>query len=308
METYDKGITSLPYEIICEIFSLLDVEELKSCSLTGKALSYLAKPFIHRTLHLTHRSGYSIPDRWNGFEGLPTLGKRGLLQHTRHILIVFPHDPRLAQGLDSHIQHLRTLTNLRSLKAHCLDTPSFIPEMEEYFGSFFGTLQSLELVLPMGGHKQIVYFACQFPNLRDLKISGNKLYTDSVHSGDDPHFDIKTSPPLDGTLDLQWYTDVGPGRDPIGAHFILGDLVALPSGPKFRTLKLSGCTSNNLQLLLDKCAPTLECAEFTGGWFGVLFLHRGELSFVHLCSYDLNIRRFRLSSAQFQTSPRVAKT
>ena len=57
MITYDKGSPSLPGDIIYEIFSLLDMDTLKSCSLTGKALSYSAKPFLHRTLHLTARSG-----------------------------------------------------------------------------------------------------------------------------------------------------------------------------------------------------------------------------------------------------------
>ena len=275
---YDKGLPSLPDDIVYEIFSLLDLRTLKSCSLTGKALSYLVKPFIHRTLHLTRwNCGH-----WSEFlQGLPILGKRGLLQHTRHILIVHPYGRLYAWGFDLHIQHLRTLTNLRSLKARGLDIPSFIPKVEGYFGAFFGTLQSLELESPVGDHKQILYFACQFPNLRDLKITNIGSDPNSVYNGGH-HFDIKTSPPFDGTLDLQWDVNLESERGSMGPHLILSDLIALPSGCNFQTLKLSECVGGNLQLLVDACAPTLECMAFTGGQFGASFLHGGECPRTHL--------------------------
>jgi len=275
MITYDKGLPSLPDEIISEIFNLLDLEALKSCSLTGRVLSRSAKPFLHRTLCLTYRSRDPTKPRapgiWNELEGLPTLGERGLLQHTRHISIVLPKD--FARGLDTHIQHLHTLTNLRSLKVHWLDTPSFIPKMGVHFKAFLGSLESLELVFPTGDHKQILYFVCQFRNLRDLKINSARPYPNSVHNSG-PHFHIEASPPLDGTLDLQW--GVGPESDPMGPQPFFSDLVALPSGLKFRSLKLSGYTSDNLQLLVDACAPTLECMKFTGTWSGALFLHTAD--------------------------------
>ena len=273
--TYDVGFPSLPDDIINEVFSLLDPKTLKSCSLTGKALSYLAKPFIHRTLRLTpwsrtepNDSGYR-----NEFDGLPTLGERSLLKHTRHISVIPRSGTLFAGSLDPHIQHLHTLTNLRILHARWLDTPSFNPKMEKYFGAFLGTLQSLELEFPRGDHKQIFYFICQFPNLRNLKINSVRGPTQPM-SNDAPRSDIKTSPPLDGTLDLQW--NMGTENDPMGAHSIPSDLASLPSGLRFRTLKLSGYTSDNIQLLIDACAPTLECVEFTGASYGVLFPHRGE--------------------------------
>jgi len=281
MITYDKGLASLPDDIICEIFSLLDVEALKSCSLTGKALSCSAKPFLHRTLHLTRRveapQKYIVLGR-SELEGLPTLGERGLLQHTRHLSIGILHpdgDPWLfVRNLDPHIQHLRTLTNLTSLKVHCLDVCSFNPKEGEYFRASFGTLQSLELVYPRGGHRHIIYFACQFPNLRDLKLTIRIIAY--LHSMDDPdpHIYVKNSPPLDGTPDLQWGVNGGFDSNPMDAHLILGGFVALSSRLKFRTLKLSTeCTSDNLQLLVNACAPTLECIELIGGRFCASFLH-----------------------------------
>ena len=280
MITYDKGLPSLPDDIICEIFSLLDVGALKSCSLTGKALSCSAKQFLHRKLHLIHRSGMPtkprVPGRWNQLEGLPTLGERGLLRHTRHLSIILPYVPLFAHDLDPYIQHLHTLTNLMSFKARDLDTPSFIPKMEEYFGAFSGNLQSLKLKSPAGDHEQILYFVCQFPNLRDLKITRFRPYLNPTHNGGH-HFNIKTSPHLNGTLQY-----VGLESDPMGAHPFLSDLVTLPSGLKFRAIKLSGCTRDDLQLLVDACASTLECVEFTAGGLGVLFLRRGELSIVNL--------------------------
>jgi len=132
--TYDKGFPGLPDDIICEIFTLLDTEALKSCSLTCRALSFSAKPFVHRTLRLAPRS--DVPGGWNGFEGLPILAERGLLQHTRHLSILLRFFPLFADQLQPNIQHLRTLTNLKSLKARWLDIPSFIPKVEECFGAF----------------------------------------------------------------------------------------------------------------------------------------------------------------------------
>jgi len=271
MITYDKGLPSLPDDILCEIFGLLDMEALKICSLTGKALSCSVKPFVHRTLYLTPRSKVitftkpKTPGPWNELKGLTALSERGLLQHTRHISISLPRNPLFVHDLEPYVQQLRAITNLRSLKTRWLDVPSFIPKMKEYFGTFLGTLQSLELESPRGDHSQILYFACQFPNLRDLKVNGLQDYSHSMHNGG-PHFKIKTSPPLDGTLDLQLGTDAGPGANSTGAQLFLDTLVTLPSGLKFRILKLSRCTGP-IHLLVDACAPTLECMELTSVWF-----------------------------------------
>jgi len=103
MITYDKGLPSLPYDIVCDIFGFLDTETLKSCSLTGKALSLSAKPFIHRTLYLTYGAPV-LPEFsgcWNEFKGLPILGERGLLQHIRHLSIFLRYNPLFAHDLKS---------------------------------------------------------------------------------------------------------------------------------------------------------------------------------------------------------------
>ena len=276
--TYDKGLPGLPDDIICEIFSLLDTQGLKSCSLTGKALSCSAKPFLHRTLQLTHRDRSFVPKEpsltggWGEFRGLSILGERELLQHVHHISISLPRNPLFPHDLQPHIQHFRTLKNLQSLKTRWLDIPSFISRMEEFFGAFSESLQSLDLEFPRGDHKQILYFVCQFPNLRDLRIKGVQDHTHAVRNGG-PHFDIETSPPLSGTLDLQLNTE-----NDKGAQFVFSSILTLPSGLKFRNLKLSGCTGNKPQLLVDACAPALECMDFTGHWFSRSFLHRQEHS------------------------------
>jgi len=284
MITYDKGLPSLPDDILCEIFGLLDVESLIFCSLTGKALSCSAKPFIHRTLYLTPRSKVTpyvtphmmpkTPGPWNELKGLQTLSERGLLHHTRHISISLPRNPLFVHDLEPYIRQLGTITNLRSLKTRWLDVPSFIPKMEECFGGFLGSLRFLELESPRGDHHQILCFACQFPNLRDLKINGLQDYSHSMRNGG-PYFEIKTSPPLDGTLDLELGLDAGPGGDSIGAQLFVSNLVTLPSGLRFRTLKLSEWVGNNLQLLVDACAPTLECMELTSECFGRSFVELG---------------------------------
>jgi len=280
--TYDNGLPSLPDDILCEIFGLLNLEALKSCSLTGRALSYLTKPFIHRILYLTPLTmaptGPEAPGPWNEFKDLPAISERGLLQYARRISISLPGIPLFAHELEPHIQHLRKITNLKSLKIRWMDVPSFLPKMEEYFGTFFGTLQSLELESPRGDHEQILYFACQFRNLRDLKIHGLQDYFHSMRN-DGPHFEIKTSPPLDGTLDLHAVmTPRSAWGDFKGPEVFFSNLVTLPSGLKFRALKLSRYIGNNLQLLVDPCAPTLEYMELTSDGFGTSSLQGGECS------------------------------
>jgi len=280
MITYDKGLPGLPDDVIYEIFSLLDTEALKSCSLSGKVVSRSAKPFLHRTLHLTPRVQYGFPripntpGYWNEFKGLQVLGERGLLQHTRHISIFLSRNPLFPHDLQPHIRYLRTFTNLKSLKTRWLDIPSFVPRMEEYFGAFMESLESLELEFPRGDHKQILYFVCRFSNLRNLKINGLQDHIHSMRNGG-PHFDIKASPPLNGTLDLE--LNVGSDK---GVLLILNNLVALPSGLKFRTLKLLGSIGNNSQLLVDACAPNLECMNFTWHWMGKSFLRQGHPWFI----------------------------
>ena len=278
MITYDKGLLSLPDDVVYEIFSLLDTEALKTCSLTGQALSRSVKPFLHRTLYLTprNRPGFkrerNTPGNWNEFKGLPILGQRGLLQHTRHLSIFLGCNPLFPHDLKPHIEHLRTLTNLRSLTTRWLDIPSLMSGMEGYFGAFLESLRSLELEHPRGDCKQVIYFICGFPNLRDLKIKGTQNHIHSMRNGG-PHFDLETIPPFDGTLDLELYT----GNDR-GAHLVLNELITLPLN--FRTLKLLGCSSTNSQLLVDACAPNLECMNFTWHSAGRSFLQMEYFRFI----------------------------
>ena len=269
MITYDKGLPSLPDDVTYEIFILLDMESLKSCSLASKAISRSTKPLLHRTLCLI--PGYrgisraNVPGDWNEFKGLSILGERGLLQHTRHLSMFLGRNPLFHHDLHLYIRHLHTLTNLTSLKTRWLDTSSFISRMGEYFGAFLGSLRSLELEYPRGDHNQILYFICQFTNLRDLKIKGTQDYKHSIRNGG-PHFDVDNFPPLDGTLDLELYT-----RSDKGAMLVVDNLLTAPLN--FRTLKLLGCTGAHSQLLIDACAPKLEYMDLTWHWIGRSFRH-----------------------------------
>jgi hypothetical protein len=278
MATYDKGLPSLPDDVIYDIFGLLDAESLKSCSLTGKVISRSAKPFLHRTLYLTPRVRFkhrflgeqpNTPGDWNEFKGLPILGNLGLLQNTRHLSMFLGRNPLFPHDLQLHVQYLRVLTNLRSLRTRWLDVPSFLPKMGEYFGAFSESLQSLELEYPRGDHSQILYLICQFTNLRDLRIKGAQDHSHSMRNGG-LHFDVDTSPPFDGTLDLEMYT----GNDH-GAMLIANHLLTVPL--RFRNLKLLGCAADHSQLLIDACAPNLEHMDLTWHWMGEAFHQRRDL-------------------------------
>ena len=208
--------------------------------MTGKAVSSKAKPFLHRTLSHSPASGSAwvsqrgvtpnTPGDWNEFKGLLPLGDRGLLQHTRHLSIFLSRNPLFPHDLRPHVRYLHAFVNIRSLKTRWLDIPSFLSRMGEYFGAFLGSLQSLDLECPRGDHKQVLYFICQFKNLKNLRIKCAQDPTHSMRNGG-PHFDIDASPPLDGIFDPEMYTEHDKG-----AMLIVNNLSTITLG--FRTLEV----------------------------------------------------------------------
>ena len=86
-----------------------------------------------------------------------------------------------------------------------LQVPSFIPDVQRYFGHFTQTLRSLALQEPRGTSRQILYFIGLFPNLQDLKLCYNismNWQQDTVNVDLSP----LSVPPLCGRLTLVCFT------------------------------------------------------------------------------------------------------
>ena len=66
--------------------------------------------------------------------------------------------------------HFPAPPNVQELGIDYLDIPSFMPQIQQYFGHFLPTVQSLSLRTPKGSHQQIIYFIGLFKHLDNLKL------------------------------------------------------------------------------------------------------------------------------------------
>ena len=143
------------------------------------------------------------------------------------------------------MRYFSALTNLQELGIHSLDIPSFMPNIQRYFGHFSPTLRSLALVTPEGSCRQILYFVGLFQNLQDLKL--NYFSPKEVEeSADDTALIPLSVPPLRGRLTLVCFT----------REKLVKDMIVLFGGLRFSSMDLYRVKCG--QLLLDACACTLE--------------------------------------------------
>ena len=145
------------------------------------------------------------------------------------------------------LHHFLALTGVRELGIDCLDIPSFMPRIRQYFGHLAQTVRSLSLRAPKGSDRQIIYFIGLFEHLQDLKL----LHDNVTSPPEREPAKYRTlvplfSPPLQGQLTMTYFTRVG----------ILKDMIELFGGIRFRHVDI--CNVDGTRLLLEACAKSLE--------------------------------------------------
>jgi hypothetical protein len=227
-----------------------DTHSLLACSLTSRSWHLAAVPHLHRTL-ITRISDYIFgrPHETEWPRPLQAGSEHGWLPFVTGLFINASYSRKFSQKLfySSTRHNFSTLTNVRELSIKHLDIPSFIPEIQQYFGQFSQTLRSLTLERPKGSNRQIVFFIRQFPHLEDLE-----LYPGSESYPEEPGDRTLIPPfvlPLRGRLRAS-YT---------GGNGLAKAMVDLFGGVQFWYLDLPDM--DGAQLLLYACADTLETLD-----------------------------------------------
>ena len=130
-----------------------------------------AVPHLHHTLTTDndlspqHGGEYLWPrPLWSSYN----LGLLPLVKRFRIRTFFHPFTPKSLNMFT--LRYFSALKNLRNLGIDDLQVPSFMPNIQRYFGHFAPTLRFLALREPRGSPRQILYFIGLFPNLQDLKL------------------------------------------------------------------------------------------------------------------------------------------
>ena len=257
------GAIGLPREIVEKILGLLrdDIEALKACSLTCRALFSVNREMIHGRVRLAtwkvhHTSGLAGRIAAKVLRGgrehevhmryLSIAGERGLLGFTRELIIDI--GPSFTpEALEVYLPHFLSFSKVRTLRIHDFDTKSFLPTFERYFARFVPTVHSLHLPDVVGAIHEVQEFIHKFPYLDDLSLT-----LSSCHSADVPaKLPAGPSPPLKGKLILR-----GSGEVPV--RFLL----EIPGGIHFLSIDVSGVDKVDLDEILVACSHALEMFSF----------------------------------------------
>ena len=278
------GCMGLPQEIVDYIMDMLhdNIQALKACSLTCKAMFASTRHLVHQTLHLTteniasrllldkeEKSRYRMRDFLAAnLQFLSQMGERGLLQYTRqvHISLYCTLTPEILQP---QLHYFQSLDRVHALTLAHTDTSQY--HHQECFTHFYPTLTSLTLRFPLGDYRDILRFASQFPKLENLCLDSN-----GIRSGLNSTIPVITDryPPLCGRLRL------------VGNHTVAQwpvDFVnELPNGMNFRSIELVDLYQHNPQHLLNTCTHTLENLSIV---FRGNSTYQFSLSFSHLVDH-----------------------
>ena len=215
--------------------------------MTCRLWNITARPHLHYslTMYLDPHEGYDEKYCWP--EPLKKLYELELLPFIKRLRIrTFNSEvtPKIFDS-DSTLHCFSALTNIQELQIDNLRIPSFMPKFQEYFGHFTSTVQRLDLYLPEGSCRQIIYFIGLFPNLQDLTINSPVYPEEEVDSTLIPH----SKPPLHGSFTL--VSNEG--------ETLVREMIKLFNGLRFRRMHLNQveCT----RLLLKECAETLETLQ-----------------------------------------------
>ena len=254
----------LPQELVDQIVDMLhdDLQALKSCSLTCKAMFASTRHLIHRVLYLTVQNNQSVLTREEGQKLLHRLGgyddvklrfvsymgEHGLLRYTRrvHVRDGYMFTPGT---LLPHIHHFQSLERVHTLTIDHYDAPSWVDYYNTCFVHFYPTLTSLTLSRPHSRYGPLLQFALQFPNLENLCLEWLPIKDGLIPEPTAPVI-IDPSPPLRGHLRLAGYGTTS--QEPVDVAR------ELPNRFNFRTVELEAFFGDRVQRTLDACADTLE--------------------------------------------------
>ena len=264
----------LPQELFIHIMSMLgnDLQSLKACSLTCRAMFVSTRHIIHRRICLTSEKNWellTVPERQRYIRGerqglairvLSEIAALGLLQYARHLFIDVNQNfsPTHLQPFN---QHFQCFDRVRELTIHWLHTPDFLEDFDTYFANFVPTLRSLHLELPAGDTRDILDFVCRFPHLDDL---GLRMPIGDFHGQGTWKSEslpvVENMPPFRGALKLRWVTG--------WCSYLPLQLFSLPGKRRFRFLDFRDCKFEAEQPIIDACSGTLESVSTTWKRFG----------------------------------------
>jgi len=245
-------IAKLPQELVESIISYLvyDKSSLLACSMTCYSWYIASVSPLHYSLATDDK-----PPAFRGAKGHPWPGplrksyELGLLPLVKRFQIRLQGSDRSAFTSDQlnsrTLRYFTALTNLQELGIDYLQIPSFMPNIQRYFGHFSPTLRLLALGEPSGSCRQILYFISLFPNLQDLKLQ-YRFPSDEQESPVDTTLVPLSTPPLRGRLILTCFT----------RENLVKEMIAFFGGLRFRNMDLFRVKC--ARLLLDACADTLE--------------------------------------------------
>jgi hypothetical protein len=260
----------LPQEIVDRIIFMLgnDLESLKACSLTCKAMFISTRRFIHRRIRLTSEKNWellTLREKQRYIRGdrhgiavkvLSGIAAHGLLPYGRQLSINI-YKNFTPDNLQPFNDHFQRFDRIQELSIYWLHTPDFLEQFDTFFANFVPTLRSLHLDTPTGNTRDILDFICRFPNLDDLtfRVSSQDSHDWRIwRSALLPA--VKEMPPFRGKLKLHC---VGEWRSPM-----LQQLISLPGKRRFRFIDFRGCPFKTVeQPVVDACSGSIETLSIT---------------------------------------------
>ena len=196
-------IARLPRELVELVISYLihNTYALLARSMTCYSWYMVAVPYLHHTLTTDTKD----TDNYLWPRPLRNSYNLGLLPFVKRLRIRGYYEPFTPKNLDRYtLRYFSALTNLQELGIDHLQLPSFMPDIQRYFGHLAPTLRFLALMDPKGSSRQILYLIGLFPNLHDLKFcySFPEMKQQSILDVDIAPLSV---PPLCGRLTLMCF-------------------------------------------------------------------------------------------------------
>ena len=228
----------LPQELVDYVMDMLrgDLQALKTCSLTCKAMFASARRLTHQTLRLTPQNIQNV---------FTDVGRRGSLQYTRRVFIL-RYEAFTPYTLQPHLREFQSLDRVHTLVLEGCRALAWTSYYQLCFVHFHPTLTSLTLRQPFGSFRLIFQFALQFPCLQNLYLEEIRLQQTFAPGPIDL---VDVSPPLQhlrlaGHTPSRWW--------PVNlTHEIRSSMT-------FRSVELvdfAGCLAH---YVVDACVDTLE--------------------------------------------------